>query len=246
MLDSLPDDIILCLLLPRLHPRHALSPSLLAVGATCRALRTLLTTIYLPSLTVLDLSPPHTPPLALLRVVLRAGLAPTELVANGVRKGGLEPLLDALAAGGVMAGDGRGEAEEFAGNGRASWSATSARAGWSATSARATRAPRGVGARASAPEGGVGVPAPAHNVGALGRLVSASASHSADMDALAVGLLLRASGGRLSRLAVPYCGRLGMGPPPDWTEAGALTVVDLAWTGLDDGGVAGLVRVARG
>lgn len=237
MLDSLPDDILLCLVLPRLHPRHALSPSLLALGATCRALHTLLTAIYLPSLTVLDLSPPHTPPLALLRVVLRAGLAPTELVANGVRKGELEPLLDALAADGVMAGDGRGEAEEFSGNGRA---------GWSATSARATRAPRGVGARASAPEGGVGVPAPAHNVGALGRLVSASASHSADMDALAVGLLLRASGGRLSRLAVPYCGRLGMAPPPDWTEAGALTVVDLAWTGLDDGGVAGLVRVARG
>lgn len=238
MLDVLPDDILLCLLLPRLHPRHALSPSLLAVGATCRALHTLLTTTYLPSLTVLDLSPPHTPPLAVLRVALRAGLAPTEVVANGVRGGELKPLLGALVVDGVIVGDGDRGGGDLAGDGQA---------GGPTTCAGATHESGGMDAGAGTPaQGGcVGAPAPAR-IGALGRLVSASASHSTDIDASAVELLLRASGGRLARLAVPYCGRLGVGTLPDWTEAGALTSVDLAWTGLDDVGVAGLVRVARG
>lgn len=238
MLDTLPDDILLSLLLPRLHPQHALSPSLLAVGATCRALHTLLTNTYLPSLTVLDLSPPHTPPLAAFRVVLRAGLAPTELVANGVRGGGLKPLLDALAADCVAADGSRRGGDGVAGDGQAS--GPTSRGG-------ATRELGGVGAgTGAAAEGrGIGAPAPSRP-GALCRLVSASASHSPDVDAKSVGLLLRASGGRLARLVVPYCGRLGVGPPPDWTEGGALTSVDLAWTGLDDAGVAELVRVARG
>lgn len=132
MLDALPDDLLLCLVLPRLHPRHALSPALLAVGGTCRALHALLTTVYLPSFTALDLSPPHTPPPAVLRAALRGGLAPAALVANGVRGGGLSPLLDALAEAGsdaAAAGGGRGGGGGGGGDGKRGGCVAAGRAG---------------------------------------------------------------------------------------------------------------------
>jgi len=100
MLDQLPADVLLALVLPRLHPPRALSPALFALSSTCRSLHTLITTTYLPSLTTLCISRPHTPPRHVLRWALPA-VAPAVLVADGVPAGVLGRVLkDAAEASG--------------------------------------------------------------------------------------------------------------------------------------------------
>jgi len=100
MLDQLPVDVLLALVLPRLHPPRAFSPALLALSSTCRSLHTLITATYLSSLTTLCISRPHTPPRHVLRWALPA-VAPAVLVADGVPAGVLDGVLkDAASASG--------------------------------------------------------------------------------------------------------------------------------------------------